>query len=833
MIRRFPLCLVFLCAVVLAVFITGPSPVVAQDQSAQQSQPAGAQAAPDFEQWEKVAQRAEDAVEEARASTPALEELRSELARWREQFAAAQSINASTISTVQRQLEALGPVPENGQESGEIAAQREDLTARLGELQAPAKRAALAHSRADGLIKGVDQIIRDRQTDALLDFGPIPVNPVHWPGTLSTLVETARSLHSEALGQWRKPAQPDEFLGTLPVSGVLLLLGGVLLARGRRWSKVLTRRILKDGESAARWIVAFVISLGSFVLPFFGLFLIATSVWLTGLIGMRTGDVIETLLEAALIYLVARWLATRVFPSDEDKAIAHRLDADERLAGRWYGALLGLVMGLHLVLEEITGIFGWSEAADNVVFFPLAVLAALLLWRLGRLLILHSSDTVDETGEETYRARMTRLMGRLLVVLAVIAPMLAAVGYVSLSKFLLFPSVLTLMGLAALVVLQRLVIEIYAAVSGNRDRAAESLVPVLVGFALVLVSMPAFALIWGARVTDLTELWTQFVQGVTIGETRISPTIFLTFAIVFVFGLLGTRVLQGALKNSVLPKTKIDPGGRNAIVSGVGYIGIFLAALIAITSAGIDLSSLAIVAGALSVGIGFGLQNIVSNFVSGIILLIERPISEGDWIEVGGQHGTVRDISVRSTRIETFDRTDVIVPNADFVSGTVTNYTRGNTIGRVIVSVGVAYGTDTRRVEEILLDIAKAHPLVLLNPAPYVVFQNFGASSLDFEIRAILRDVNFVLNVKSDMNHEIARRFADEGIEIPFAQQDIWLRNPEVLPGARVTKPGNGAPNVADAPPDQAPADQHLTGSDFDDDGAGAEGDGDGGGDGR
>src|SRR6056297_1931701 len=821
--------LAFLCAAVFAVVITGALPATAQAQQTQQTQPAGSQAAPDFDEWDKVAQRAEEAVEEARASTPALEELRSELARWREQFAAAQDINSSTISTVQRQLEALGPVPENGQESGEIAAQREDLTARLGELQAPAKRAELAHSRADGLIKGIDQILRDRQTDALLDFGPIPLNPVHWPGTVTTLLESAGALHSEAVSQWSRPSQPDQLLGALPVSGILLLLGGVLLARGRRWSRQLTRRVLQDGESAVRWIAAFVVSLGSFALPFFGLFLIVVSVWFTGLFGMRTQQLVETGLSASLIYLVARWLATRIFPSDEVRSAPLCLDEDARLAGRWYGALLGLIMGLHHFLEHVQEIFGWSEAARNVVFFSLAVLAALLLWRLGGLLVLHSAETADESGEETHRARMTRLLGRLLVVLAVVAPVLAAVGYISLSKFLLFPSVLTLMGLAALVVLQRLVIEIYAAVTGNRAGAGESLIPVLVASMLVLMSMPIFALIWGARVTDLTELWTQFVQGVTIGDTRISPTIFLTLAVVFVLGLLATRLLQGALKNSVLPKTKIDPGGRNAIVSGVGYIGIFLAALIAITSAGIDLSSLAIVAGALSVGIGFGLQNIVSNFVSGIILLIERPISEGDWIEVGGQHGTVRDISVRSTRIETFDRTDVIVPNADFVSGTVTNYTRGNTVGRVIVPVGVAYGTDTRKVEEILLAIGEAHPLVLANPAPYVVFQNFGASSLDFEIRAILRDVNFVLNVKSDMNHEIARRFAEEEIEIPFAQQDIWLRNPEVLPGATTIKTATSAPQEARAPVNQAPADQHLTESDL----PGDEADGDGGGDGR
>ncbi|MFP4275013.1 MAG: DUF3772 domain-containing protein [Paracoccaceae bacterium] len=762
-----------------------------------------AQDTPDYDRWASLAERAEDVLERGLASTSALETLREQVAGFREQFLDGQDANAARIETLRGQIEALGPVPEEGEESQEIAERRAELQEQLDRLMAPRVAAEEAYTRADGLIREIDDIIRERQTDALLSLGPTPVDPRYWPGAVEALWSSVGGVWQEGVSNWASPIERRALASNLPLVLGLLLVAAILFLRGNAWVERAGERmrgIIRRGSGV--WSV--LISFGHIVLPLAGLYAITWALRLSGLAGLRGEVVLEHLPEWGVFVLGVRWIAGRIFHS-HDRDAHLPLEALPRAEARWYATVLALLVVIHSVISAFGDLDNLSEATLAVLVFPVVVLIGLLLFRLGQILRRFCVVTEEDTEEEAFRDRLIRLVGLASMIVAVLAPVMAGIGYRNAAVALLLPWVSTLALAGLLMVLQRFLGDVYRLVTGKSDADTESLVPVLIGFVLALGTLPALALIWGARVADLTEIWTRFREGFVLGETRISPTDFLTFVIVFVLGYTATRFLQGALRSSVLPKTRIDLGGQNAIVSGMGYVGILLAALLAISAAGLDLSSLAIVAGALSVGIGFGLQNIVSNFVSGIILLIERPVSEGDWIEVGGQMGYVRAISVRSTRIETFDRTDVIIPNADLVSGVVTNWTRNNTVGRVIVPVGVAYGTDSRKVEAILREIAEDHPMVLLNPAPSVVFRGFGADSLDFEIRAILRDVNWALSVHSDMNHAIARRFAEEGIEIPFAQRDVWLRNPEVLrapagtpetpePSDRLEKGGRGDP---------------------------------------
>lgn len=752
------------------------------------------------ERWDSVAVKAEQSVEEVDTPTTELESMRARVVGYRSEFEAARTLNADRIAALRDQLAALGPVPEGENaepEAPEVAKTRADINQQLNTLLAPVQIAEREFLRADGLVREIDKRIRDRQTERLLRATPSPLNPAYWAPALVDVQNAFAAFWEESAEQ-----DTDSALDTLETNLPTVLLAGLagllLLFRGRLWAMGIVNA-LRDRQARGLGIWRFIVSLLRILFPLAGLFLLSIAARQSGFLGARSSLLVELLPIIGLMIFGFRWVSERVFAREQEEALLP-LPAAQRKMARLYVNAITLVIILSIVALTVLEFGDPSTATRAVVQFPLAVLTSLALFQIGRILRGYrdpDEDTPDADGvtKASTHARIVRSAGLGAIAVSIAAPVLFAFGYQDLSDAILRPYVTTLAVLGLVMALQRFSADVYGAITGQGPAAREALMPLLFGLILLMLAAPALALVWGARVADLTELWAAFGRGFTVGESRIAPSNLLAFAIIFAIGYLLTRLLQGTLRSNVLPKTKIDIGGQNALLSGLGYVGIFLAALAAITGAGIDLSSLAIVAGALSVGIGFGLQNIVSNFVSGIILLIERPISEGDWIEVGGKSGYVRDISVRSTRIETFDRTDVIVPNADLVSGTVTNFTRGNTVGRLIVKVGVAYGTDTRRVETVLREIAEAQPLVLANPAPNVLLVSFGADALEFEIRAFLRDVNWMMSVQSDINHAIVDRFAEEKIEVPFPQRDVWFRNRAPEPAPKAPKPDGEADN--------------------------------------
>lgn len=757
------------------------APLLAQTDAPKDAS-TSAEAPLDYDAWDKFATSADQLISDPTTTEIELETLRTSITRWRAKFLAAQDINSARLTTIRAQIEALGPLPTDGTiEPEDLAARRTELTNQLAVLQAPSITAVEAYSRADGLISELDGVLRERQTDKLLQLWPSPLNPANWRDAVTGVLKSTEVLAKEVQENWQNEAKRTAVLNVLPPIIALLLFSAFTIFRGRALIEGLAMRLLERGTSTAREIWAFIASIGQIVIPTLGLFAFSTALLLSGMLGPLGENLAGEMVNFGLIVFGARWIGSWSFPRAASAPIHLQLSTEARSKARFLAQALGLTLGVEVLREAFFPESDLSDAAISVLAFPTILIAGVILFRLGKLLLRNSTEEKLADEPVPFSTRLIGLVARLTILIAVLGPLLAAVGYIRGGQQLVFPMVASLGLLGLLFTLQNLVGAIYAVAIRSDERGRDALVPVLVGFFLSFAATPFIALIWGARFSDLTEVFTKLRDGFQIGQTRISPSDFILLAVVFGFWFLVTRLLQGALKSTILPKTNLDQGGQNAIVAGVGYIGIFLAALIGITAAGIDLSGLAIVAGALSVGIGFGLQNIVSNFVAGIILLIERPISEGDWIEVNGVTGTVRGISVRSTRIQTFDRTDVIVPNSDFVSGMVTNWTRFNLSGRLIVKVGVAYGTDTRKVEKILQEIAEAQPLAVLTPPPVVVLVNFGADSLDFEIRVILRDVNFSLAVRSEINHEIVRRFAEEGIEIPFGQRDIWIRNPEAF----------------------------------------------------
>jgi small-conductance mechanosensitive channel len=480
------------------------------------------------------------------------------------------------------------------------------------------------------------------------------------------------------------------------------------------------------------------------------------------------------------------------------------LPASDRAAAR----ISGLVLGVAIVYGATTFIY----TATRLVQAPFSLTLALSLSAnlvLAALVVAILRTPLEEKHVEGLPSVAWLKALQLPVWIITFAIVITAVsGYLALSRFIAQQLIVTGSILAVVYLLllwadglaQSMSDESSAIgrwltnVAGADQRRREQFaVPVslLLKFAVLISSVPLILLQWGYPWADILEWYRQLFFGFHIGNTQVSLAAILASIIVFVLGYFAAKLFQGWLDAQILKPAGLSGGLRDSIRTGVGYIGVFAAALMAFSYAGFNLSNLAIVAGAFSVGIGFGLQSVVSNFVSGLILLAERPIKVGDLVVVGGEEGYVRKISVRSTEIETFDRAHVLIPNSFFITEKVKNWTLRNNSGRVTIAVGVAYGCDPRQVNAILLKVAQDHPNVMKSPEPFVDFEDFGEDTMNFKLFAFIHDLTKSISTRTDLRIAILEAFNDAGIVIPSRQTDVTIRDIDWLREAVTQYMGN------------------------------------------
>jgi potassium-dependent mechanosensitive channel len=318
--------------------------------------------------------------------------------------------------------------------------------------------------------------------------------------------------------------------------------------------------------------------------------------------------------------------------------------------------------------------------------------------------------------------------------------------------------------------------------SGFLSRAGSALAERLVF--LVKLVLVAGAALYVAAIWDLVEspgqAWSRLVgAGFQVGDWEMTVGRLLTAVLAVYLAFAASWTLRALLDQAFFERRNLERGIKDSISTLLHYVVLVIGFFAALSIFGFDMTNLALVAGALSVGIGFGLQNVVNNFVSGLILLFERPVRVGDVVVVGDVWGTVEKIGLRSTVILTFNGSEMIVPNADLISEKVTNWTLTTPSVRLVMPIGVAYGNDPARVIEVLAEVAGEHPLSLADPPPMAIFTGFGESSLDFELRVWLGAFDHLLQARSELASALVRRFGKEEITIPFPQRDVWLRQVE------------------------------------------------------
>ncbi|MGQ4275387.1 DUF3772 domain-containing protein [Terrihabitans sp. B22-R8] len=689
-------------------------------------------------------------------------------------------------------IEQLGEKPGEGAapESAEIAQERETQLAARQPIDETLKRTGLLLVQSDQIVEQISAKRRDLFNSRVLGRTRSLLAPSLWADVVDE-VPRRWTAASGFLTQWGNLFTSRLDLQSGAVLGIAILLAIALMWPIRIWSQRLGRRyvfeqVASGGRlkraAAALWVV-----LITSAAPVAAAFVLYQGLTIPDLVPDRAIPFLQRLVAlTAFVSVIAGLNQAVLAPGRPSWRLAYVSDeAAQRIAA--YPLWIASIYALTRVVQGFLDIIGIGLAPTVALDGVTAVLIA-LIFALG---LQPAKETAEETeGQPSAQAAQQaqpdggwmKGAARLIAWIAIAVVMISvATGYISFGFFLIQQMIwISVLG-AALYILLALVDGLCAAGAhspvgrfargtlGLRDQRFGQICAVVSGFlhlVLIVLAVMLAAAPWGIQGDDAVSWFDRALAGFQLGGLSVSPLTILGAIAFLTGGILLTRAVQRWLDKTYLPLTRMDEGLKNSIGTATGYAGTIIAVGLAVSSLGFGLEKFAIVAGALSVGIGFGLQAIVSNFVSGLILLAERPIKVGDWVGIGGEEGNVRRISVRSTVVEKFDRSMMIVPNSDLITKPVLNRTHQNPLGRVNLKLGTSHAASVQEVRDLLKAAAQAHKSVLANPAPVIEIVGTTDVGVQWQMFCYVPSPRQTATTRSDLYLDILTQLQAKGMNI-------------------------------------------------------------------
>jgi potassium-dependent mechanosensitive channel len=718
------------------------------------------------------------------------------------------------LAELDARLSELGPPPDKGSppEAADIVAQRTAITKQREALDAEIKRAKLLSVDSQQLVAAIAETRAAGLQARLSQRTPSPLSPSFWNSVAANFASDSARLEALRIGV--VSAVKDSFApDNRPYAIGGIAIGVLLIVFGRWWAERALMRFTADrvpqGRLRRSALALAVVTVATVFAGFGAQAIVSGLAWHDAFSDAEkqlARSLVAVVFMGSFVAGLGRALLSPTRPSWRLPPIAD----DVALRLRAFPLLLGAAIVLSIMLRRINSIVDASISATIAAMLVGIVLyTGLIVWTLIRIRGAVHARAVDAQGDAAPGKMRSRSpwvgLGFGAFWLGCIVTLIAAVsGFVAFAQFLAQQMVWTTIVAAAFYLLVHLIEDLCSTLIAARsqwmestlgvhDRTLRQAAVVLSGALRVVAFVFALSLVLTRFGSGPAELLTRGAQvgsrGLSIGQIAITPVAVFGAIAVFLLGLMVIRALQRWLGERYLPTTSLDPAMRSSVTTLLGYAGGVVVFAFALSELGISVERIAWVASALSVGIGFGLQAVVQNFVSGLILLVERPVKVGDWIALGDLEGDIRRINVRATEIQMGDRSTVIVPNSELITKTVRNVTLGNAEGRVRIRLPMPLDADADRVIAVMRDVFGTHPSVLGEPAPSVTLDGIENSALIFIGVAFIGNPRQSGAVRSEILLAILSRLREAGIPMVTPQELTLRRQAETTPRALPAPP--------------------------------------------